>query len=104
MLALAPAPRRTARTWSVVTLAIVAIGDAILVLSSAMFGLFELSAPVVTAANAGAALLIICMRFVSQQIELTRQEKIDLITATANAPMLPVNRDILVKIDGKPVV
>lgn len=96
---LAPAPRRVARTWSVLALGAVALTDVTLAFVHAMTDVFITSVPVVLAANAGAALVVMIFRFAAQQIEITNVEKVDLLRAVANAPMLPLERDVTVVID-----
>lgn len=103
MIKLAPAPHRTLRTWSVIALGVVALGDITLAFVHTLFDLTSLSAPIIAAGNALASLVIVVLRFSAQTIAVTREEKVDLLTATANAPMLPVERDVAVHVDGDKV-
>lgn len=96
-MALAAAPRRVAKTWSVLALGLLALTDVALAFVHALTE-FTVSAPMALVINSGVALFIMGLRFTAQQIAVTRDEKIELLTAIANEPMRPVETDVVVRV------
>lgn len=88
MIELAAAPRRVSRTWSVIGLCVVATGDVAVIFIHSLTDLFQASVPLVASINAGAALVIVVFRFLSQDIPVTPAEKASLIEAVKTSPTL----------------
>lgn len=100
---LAAAPRRVARTWSVISLGVLAVADIAMVFVHTLTDAFKLEVSWVLVVNAGAALVIAIFRFLAQPIEVSREEKIALLKAVANEPMLPVEHDVVVRVGNEKI-
>lgn len=98
------APARQFKTWSLIITAFLGTSGAIVALVQTFSELNIISSTVGAALVAVIATLAVIAKFIVQNVPVTENEKIAIVSAAAAQPMKPGEDNVTVRIDSKKAV